>query len=119
MYYIEIKRLSVQASVGVHPEEHRQLQAIVIDVSLGVDVNQAAADDDFSLTLDYAKIAEDLQKIAVARHYQLIESMHYTMMNYLRSLTKVQTVHLRISKPEALPGSAIVSISNQEETMNG
>lgn len=62
---------------GVMSEEHRVGGRYEVDVSVGLDFAEAAQDDDLSLTVDYEKVYQQVQRIITQNKFYLIERLAY------------------------------------------
>jgi 7,8-dihydroneopterin aldolase/epimerase/oxygenase len=60
---IEIRGLRVRGRHGVLDAERRDGQDFLVDAVLGVDIRPAAAADDLTQTVDYARLSERLAAI--------------------------------------------------------
>ena len=75
MDIVFIRQLQIETVIGVYDWEKTMLQRLEIDLDLATDIRQAAAGDDIRLTLDYAVIAEKVQKLVCAGPIELIETV--------------------------------------------
>jgi D-erythro-7,8-dihydroneopterin triphosphate epimerase len=50
---IHIRDILLRCVIGINPEERREKQDVVIDVTLYADLSLAGATDDFNNTVDY------------------------------------------------------------------
>ena len=100
---IFVKGLMIQASIGVHPHEYEAAQPIVIDVELDMADMDLPKEDQLHETLDYGLVAEKCEELALQAHVQLVETLAERIANWALTADKrVQTVAVRIAKPQAL-----------------
>ena len=72
---IEIRRLRVQAFIGVPEEERGSAQELRVSVSVRPRLGFAAMEDEIGRTIDYAALAIGIQALALARPRKLIETL--------------------------------------------
>ncbi|MGH7166019.1 MAG: dihydroneopterin aldolase [Nitrospiraceae bacterium] len=73
-----IERLEFQGHIGVTPDERDETQPIGVDVELDYpagSLDAAAAAEDLSRTVDYARVAERLVEVGTSRAYHLMETL--------------------------------------------
>ena len=100
---IFVKGLLIQASIGVHPHEHENTQPIIIDVELDMADMSLPKEDRLHETLDYGFVADKCEEIAQQAHVQLVETLAERIADWaLAADTRVQSVAVRIAKPQAL-----------------
>ena len=100
---IFVKGLLIQASIGVHPHEHEATQPIIIDVELDMADMKLPKEDRLHETLDYALVADKCEQLAQEAHVQLVETLAERIADWaLTTDTRVQSVAVRIAKPQAL-----------------
>lgn len=107
---IYIDALKVQAKVGVYEWEKKIEQTLFVDLALNIDLAPAGASDQLDDTLDYAAICEQVQTLAVARHYQLIEHFAQSLADLLLEESRVEQVSITVHKPAANPHAGKIGI---------
>lgn len=104
---IELADLRVPCIIGVHPEERRAPQALVVTVRLHLDVDEAAATARLGATVDYARLAAELTFILQFGRFLLIESAAVAVARaVLHGQPMVVAVDVVVEKPAALGGQA-------------
>ncbi|MDE6189201.1 MAG: 2-amino-4-hydroxy-6-hydroxymethyldihydropteridine diphosphokinase [Clostridia bacterium] len=102
MTKIKITGLEVLATHGVFSQEKVHPQPFVFDCEIDYDFKKAAANDDFSLTLDYGVIMQKLTDFCKANSFDLIETLCYraaaTLMN---EYPAIESLTLSVHKPKA------------------
>jgi dihydroneopterin aldolase len=86
---------------GVHDDERENGQRFVVDVSLGLDLSDAAAADDLSRTVDYGDLAEGVHEVIAAEPLQLIESVAQRVMDLCLGYPPVLWASVTVHKPMA------------------
>lgn len=105
-----IEGLQVQTLIGVYDWERTARRALSVDLTLEVDLAQAAASDDVNDTIDYARVAETLEHVALNSEFFLLEALAGAMLDALFADFAVQGATLKLSKPDILPGAENVAI---------
>ena len=100
---ILVEGLAIECIIGIHPEERVTPQTILIDCEIDFDFAGAAADDDFGQTIDYVAVAERLTNLAVARQYQLIETLAEDGAQAILAEYGASRVAIKVMKPAAIP----------------
>jgi dihydroneopterin aldolase/2-amino-4-hydroxy-6-hydroxymethyldihydropteridine diphosphokinase len=117
---IEVRGLRVRGRHGVLDSERRDGQDFLIDAVLGVDIRPAAAADDLSRTVDYAKLSERLAAIVAGQPVRLIETLAERLARACLAEPAVREVQITVHKPQApvgLPfGDVLVTISRARRT---
>jgi 7,8-dihydroneopterin aldolase/epimerase/oxygenase len=98
---LRLTGLRVRGRHGVLAEERRDGQDFVVDVELAVDVREAAADDDLSLTADYGVLAERLADVVAGEPVDLIETLAERLAAVCLADPAVRTATVTVHKPQA------------------
>ncbi|MGB0679387.1 MAG: dihydroneopterin aldolase [Polyangiales bacterium] len=116
-HWIHLSDLCVPCILGVHPEERQRMQPVRVDLSLEVNPEGAAERDELGGTVDYAQAAARVSFVLEHGRFQLLETAAVALTKLLllapaqgQSASLVQRVRLRLSKPEALGGSAVPAV---------
>lgn len=96
-----IEGLRVQARVGATHAERATAQALEVDICVEVALDVAAATDDLSQTLDYAKVAAATSELARNGSWTLIETFAGEIAAVVREMGKAAKVTVRVHKPQA------------------
>ncbi len=99
---IHIRELAVRCIIGIFPEERREKQDILINVTLECDCRPAARSDDIRDAVDYKKIKRAILKMAEASEFQLIETMAERIAGICLADHKVVSARVSVDKPNAL-----------------
>ncbi len=103
---IQIHDLAVDCVMGIHPWERQHAQRLFMDVEMAFDVRPAAADDDFTKTVDYDAASQGVERIAVEWRFRLIETLAERVAAWLLETTPIDAVTVRVRKPQALNRAA-------------
>ena len=108
---IEIKQLSLNASVGVHAWEQNNPRQLLVDVRLFFDGSAAAQSDDVRDTVDYTQVEALLETLFVQTHWNLLERLAQTSADaLLREFALLNKVELAIHKGGALRFAPAVAV---------
>ena len=86
---------------GVLEAERREGQDFVVDTTLSVDMNRAAATDDVADTVHYGEVAERIVEIVSGEPLNLIETLAVRIADDLLTRPHVQAVAVTVHKPSA------------------
>jgi dihydroneopterin aldolase len=98
---IELHGLRVRGYHGVLPEERRDGQLFGVDVMLEVDISAAADNDDLAATVDYARVARQVEAIVAGPPVDLIETLAVRIADACLAQPRVQSVEVAVHKPMA------------------
>jgi 7,8-dihydroneopterin aldolase/epimerase/oxygenase len=98
---IELRGLTVRGHHGVHEHERLDGQDFVVDLTVWVDLDRAAATDDLADTLDYGVLAERAAAIVGGPPKRLIETVVGEIAEDVMRDERVHAVEVVLHKPEA------------------
>ncbi len=99
---IYIRGLEIFAYHGVNPEEKRDGQRFLLDVTMWADLSRPRQTDDLKDTVNYAAVRKTIQRAFSEKSYDLIERAAQAVCEgVLREHQKVEKVGLLLKKPEA------------------
>ena len=85
---------------GVMQEEHRVGGRYEVDVSVGLDFEEAALHDDLTRTVDYEQVYEFVRKLVTENNFYLIEKLSYRIaQKVLDTYPNVEGVEVTVRKP--------------------
>ena len=67
------------ANHGVQAEEQLAKQRFEVDVSMDVDFEEAAREDDLRKTVDYAKVYDFVEELILSNRFRLLERIAWTI----------------------------------------
>jgi len=108
---IDLRGIAAHGHHGVFDHERRDGQTFVADVSLGVELEPAAENDDLAATVDYGKITQDIHDVITGDPAHLIESVALRMVDLCLSHPLVRWASVTVHKPEAPIEVAIEDVS--------
>jgi 7,8-dihydroneopterin aldolase/epimerase/oxygenase len=86
---------------GVYPEEKREGQEFVVDVTMTLDLRPAAASDDVADTVHYGEVADDVVAEIEQRPVDLIETLAARIADVVLARPLVGAVAVTVHKPSA------------------
>ena len=114
---IRVEGLEIECIIGLHLEEREQPQPLIVDVSIGLDCDDAAQCEDLERSIDYAAVMQRASFLLQCGRFRLLETAAQTLIRALllppAEGTKAQqpaSVKVRLSKPRALGGRGLASV---------
>jgi dihydroneopterin aldolase len=98
---ITLTGLRATAHHGVLAEERRTGQVFVIDVTLGLDVSDAASVDDLERTIHYGVLAEEIVAAVERDPVDLIETVAERVAGVVLAHERAAVVTVTVHKPSA------------------
>lgn len=98
---IELRGLRIRGHHGVHENERRDGQNFVVDVTVWIDLDRAAATDDLADTLDYGALAQRAADIVSGPPKNLIEAVAAAVAEDVMRDERIHAVEVVLHKPQA------------------
>jgi dihydroneopterin aldolase len=98
---IELRGLTVRGNHGVFGHERRDGQDFVLDITVWIDLDRAAASDDLSDTFDYGVLAQRAADIVAGPARNLIEAVAGEVADDVMRDDRVHAVEVAVHKPQA------------------
>ena len=98
---IELRGLTVRGNHGVFDHERRDGQDFVIDITVWIDLADAAASDDLDDTYDYGALAQRAADIVSGPARNLIETVAAEIAEAVMADARVHAVEVVVHKPSA------------------
>lgn len=115
-----IDSLTLEASIGINPRERAKSQPLVISLWLDVTLNTSggtcafvplhAETDSWNEIVCYEAISLALKKLIQKKHINLIEDLAEKILHLCFSDMRIQSVKVRIDKPDALEDAKTAGI---------
>ena len=85
---------------GVMQEEHRVGGRYEVDVSVGIDFEEAALHDDLTRTVNYEQVYDFVRKLVTENNFYLIEKLAYRIaQTVIDTYPDVEGVEVTVRKP--------------------
>ena len=112
---ILIRELLVRCVLGVDDEERREMQDVLVSVTLHADLRLAGQSDRLQDAIDYRKIKKQILAAAEGSRYKLVEALAERIAALCLGHAGVLRVDVRVEKPGSLrfARSAAVEISRE------
>lgn len=110
MDIVFIEDLKIDTVIGIYDWERQIRQTISIDLEMGHDIAQAAAEDTIDHCLDYKSVAKRIISFVEAAEYQTVETLAEQIAKIIREEFQVPWLRLKVSKPGAVRGSKNVGV---------
>ena len=98
---IELRGLTVQGRHGVYERERVSGQDFVVDITVWIDLADAAASDDLADTYDYDALAQLTAGIVAGPPRNLIETVGGEIADRVMADERVHAVEVVVHKPQA------------------
>lgn len=98
---IELRGLTVRGHHGIYDHERTDGQDFVIDITVWIDLVDAAASDDLSDTYDYGVLAQRAADIVGGPARNLIETVAGEIADDVMNDKRVHAVEVVVHKPQA------------------
>ena len=102
--------LEIVASIGVYEHEKRYEQRVLISVDLWVRDDYDGVSDRLADVVDYAKVMDDIIRLAQAEHVQLNETLAERIAQNCLVDKRVEGVRVRVAKPDVTHSCKSVGI---------
>jgi len=106
---IEIRRLKVNAYIGVPDEERSSAQVLLVTARLTPSQSFDGLADEISRTIDYHAVAVEIQRLAANRPRKLIETLATEICDFLLSRHPLSKIAITIEK-YILPETECVAV---------
>ena len=114
---IIIDSLECQAHVGVPESERRRKQKVLIDIELGLDLQEAGRGDQVKATVDYAAVVRQVKEVVEGGSFKLVEAMAEKIADAVLWNFRPVSVRVRIRK-FSVPGTASVGVEIKRGTLH-
>lgn len=98
---IELRGLTVRGNHGVFEHERREGQDFVVDITIWMDLADAAAGDRLADTYDYGLLAQQAADIVAGPARDLIETVAGEIADTVMADRRVHAVEVTVHKPSA------------------
>jgi 7,8-dihydroneopterin aldolase/epimerase/oxygenase len=98
---IELRGLKVRGNHGVFDHERADGQEFVVDITIWIDLTDAAASDALADTYDYGVLAERAAAVVAGPARNLIETVAGEIAEDVMKDRRVHAVEVTVHKPQA------------------
>jgi dihydroneopterin aldolase len=107
---IFLDSLEVMADIGFHQFEIGTPQRLLVTVEIWLDHVPAADCDDPAQAWDYDYLREQIEELAVARRYNLQESLAHALYDRFAAMRGVKALRVVTAKPDVYPDARAVGV---------
>ena len=105
-----IKNLVFNEIIGIHKHEKTNKQKIIFNIVIDVDENTLPNENVLASVVDYEKITKKLQILVKRKNYNFLESLAEDSFKEIFKDKRINSVKIKIEKPEALKSAESVGI---------
>jgi 7,8-dihydroneopterin aldolase/epimerase/oxygenase len=103
--------LTINAILGVNPQERETPQPVRISFAMAADASVAAREDDIAHAVDYAAAAGRVASLAVEGKFKLVETLAEHIAQLLLHEFPIHRVRVEVEKPDAVIEADSVGVS--------
>ena len=107
---ILLESLEVRADIGFHEFEIGTPQRLLVSVEIWLDDLAPPPDDDPDRAWNYDFLRREVAEIAVARRYNLQETLAHAIFERLAAFRGTRALRIRLSKPDVYPDAHGVGV---------
>ena len=107
---ILIKDLLVRCVIGVHDEERRDKQDVLINLSLSVDLHKAGTSDRLEDSVDYRALNKQILSMVEHSQFHLVEALAQAVADICLENPSIKEASVRVEKPGALRFAGSVGV---------
>jgi len=108
--WIEINKLELKSRIGVPEEERVNPQRLVVSLRFQISETFQSLEDRFERTIDYARVAAEVEKVVGMTGAHLIETLIVQIRDALMARFPIDRLQIELQK-FILPNTAYVSVS--------
>lgn len=112
---IYIKDLHLRCIIGVFPEERKDLQDLILNVTMECSFGRAPETDELEDTVDYKSTTKKIIKLVKESEFQLIESIADRVARICLENPRVTKATVCVDKPGALRFARSVAVETTLE----
>jgi dihydroneopterin aldolase/D-erythro-7,8-dihydroneopterin triphosphate epimerase len=117
---IYIRDLLLRCIIGIFPEERREKQDVIINITLGGDMSRAGQTDNIEDAIDYKNIKKRVLAMAQQSSFFLIERLAEQIAAICLENPMVLEVRVSVEKPGALRFARSVGVEmTRRQPRNG
>ncbi|HEX9114532.1 MAG TPA: dihydroneopterin aldolase [Anaerolineae bacterium] len=112
---IQIKDLLLRTVMGVTPEERRDRQDVLINITLWADTTAAGISDSMADSVNYRTVAKRVIRLVEASQFNLVEKLAAEIAALCLEDIRVERVRVAVEKPGALRFARSVGVTIERE----
>lgn len=99
---IQICGLSLRTVIGINPEERRNRQDLLINITLHADARPAGASDNIEDAVNYRTLTKQVIRLVEGSSFFLVEKLAAEIAAICLQDPRVEAADVRVEKPGAL-----------------
>lgn len=108
---LKLNGIEVECVLGDLPEERTHEQRVLVDVSLELDLEDAAQTDSLEETVDYALLVGNIREALEEAKCRLLERAADLVANVCLEEPRVERVAVTVRKFDTVPGLASAAVT--------
>lgn len=117
---IHIRDLALRCIIGIYPDERREKQDVIINITMYADLRNACKTDCIEDTVNYKAVKLRILDAVENSHYALVERLAQEVADLCLQEPRVMRVSVMIDKPAALRFARSVAVEIvRERPANG
>ena len=109
-YEVQIKELTLMASIGIHEHEKIKKQRVSISLSIKVNDNISSVNEDINHFVSYEKVIKNLKKIISKGHIELLETLGEKIAEMCFEDRRILSIWMKLEKLDVFPDTKSVGI---------
>jgi len=110
MAIIRVKNLLIRTYIGFNPEELRNKQDVIINMTIKANVAEAIKNDDVDNSYNYKTITKKVITLVQEGKFKMLENLTQQILDLILLNTQVEWAKVEVDKPHALRFAESVSI---------
>ncbi len=111
MDIIFLRELKVTTLIGIYEWEKRVPQTLQLDLDIALPNSRACQSDNINDALDYAQVAEHIQRVLSDGHFSLLETLAEHIAQIILKDFNAPWVKVSVAKLQAIRNCKMVGIS--------
>jgi dihydroneopterin aldolase/D-erythro-7,8-dihydroneopterin triphosphate epimerase len=107
---IYIRDLGLRCIIGINPEERKEKQTVLINVTLHCNLEKAGKTDDINNTIDYKSLKQGILALVEGSSFFLIEALAQNIAELCLRQEGVAEAKVTVDKPGALRYARSVAV---------
>lgn len=118
MAIIRIKNLLIRTYIGFNPEELRNKQDVLINMSIKTDLTNAIKSDEVDNSYNYKTITKKVFAFVQEGKFKMLENLTQQVLDLIMENPNVEWAKVEVDKPHALRFAESVSVELEANRKN-
>lgn len=116
---IHIRDLVARCVIGIYPDERREKQEVIVNITMFADLREAGRSDRIEDTVDYKAVKKQVLALIEGSEFLLIERLAESIAEIGLAAPRVERVVVSVDKPGALRFARSVAVEIIRERADG